>query len=65
MARQRQGHTAVWRGKRVKVHLIKGEAFVAKFKDKTRRGQVMEFFDHEPVPTANIRTISIYKGDAK
>lgn len=61
LVKRLKGHTAVWRGKRVLVHLVEGEAFVARFKDKIKRDTIMTFLDHEPVPTNNVRTISIYK----
>jgi len=55
----RTGHLSVRRGKRVKVFLRNGEPLIAKFKQKTDK--LVLFFDHEPIPTVNIRTLTIFK----
>jgi len=55
----RMGHTAVWRGKRVMVMVRDGKNFIAKFKDKT--STTIEFYDHDPIKTSEIRGITIYK----
>lgn len=56
----RTGHLSVQQGKRVKVHLRDGSNFVAKFKERSDR--VIEFYDHAPINTIKVRTLSISKG---
>lgn len=54
------GHLSVRQGKRVKVHLENGDTLIAKFKE--RKGRYVLFFDHNPIRTSEITTLTIYKG---
>lgn len=54
---------AVRQGKRVIVHLRDGTKVVAKFKE--RRDRELLFYDHDPIPTEHVRTISIYRQSAE
>lgn len=58
----RTGHLSVRRGKRVLVHLHSGDSYVAKFKE--RLAKTVQFYDHPPESTNNIRTLSIYKEES-
>lgn len=58
------GHMSVPKGKRVIVHMRQGNAVIAKFW-KNEGGKLVYFYDHEPIPKREIRTISIYKEDEK
>lgn len=60
MIRNKTGHLSVRSGKRVIIHFIDGKKVIAKFKEK--RHSYIEFWDYENVPIAQIRTLTIYKG---
>lgn len=54
------GHTSVRQGKKVLVFLSSGEPpIIAKFKE--HKDSRILFYDHEPIRTRLIRTLSIYK----
>lgn len=53
------GHLSVRQGKRVLVLMADGRHFVAKFKE--HKDKSVEFYDHKPASTKDIRTLSIYK----
>lgn len=53
------GHLSVRQGTRVKVFLRQGMSYVAKFKE--RKAKTVDFYDHAPEPTKNIRTLTIHK----
>lgn len=55
------GHMSVRRGKRVRVFLKSGESVDAKFKEKTDKR--VEFFDHKPIATGLVKTLTILKGE--
>lgn len=58
---KRIGHTAVWRGKRVRCFMRDGSSFIAKFKDKNKTD--IMFIDHGTVKKNEMRTLTIYKGE--
>lgn len=53
------GHLSVRQGKRVLVLARDGRHFIAKF--KARKARTVEFYDHDPVATVDVRTLSLYK----
>lgn len=56
------GHFNVRQGKRVKIFYRDGSTAIARFKASSARCIV--FFDHSPVNKSQIRTLTIYKGEA-
>jgi len=53
------GHLSVKQGKRVLVHMRSGAKIVARFKQ--RRARSVEFYDHDPILSNAISTLSIYR----
>ena len=55
--KRRCPHTMFRRGKRVRVVLRNGEAFFAKFLDRSRVR--VHFLDHDPVATKDLSSVTI------
>lgn len=62
MLKHRTGHFNIRQGKRVKIFYKDGTIDIARYKGNTSQ-QVM-FFDRDAIDKKQLRTLTIYKGEA-